>query len=174
MRIEFLPWHGNLQRFPLEQRVPADLHLVRQLAPAADEVREVAAAFRLPCPSAAVIRRAARAEMGRHLAGLALPRRPWWQRRSTLEVLLAPRCETAVAACVAFEQALRQALVVQEAARLAEACGDRDATARLMDEAERDAAAAGAAFLLAARRCEELEGAVKAVRAALRGESQRS
>jgi hypothetical protein len=136
MRIEYLPWHLHVARFPLERRVPADLRLVRMLAPAADDIQAVAAAFHLPPLMTAAVRRAAQAETARHLARLALPHVPWRQRRSTLKLLLAPECETAVAACVAFEQALHQAHVVQEAARRADVCGDSDAAARLMDEAE--------------------------------------
>lgn len=48
MRLELMPIHPNVVRFPLERRVAPSLSLVRQIAPDPREVAVVAEVFGLP------------------------------------------------------------------------------------------------------------------------------
>ena len=48
MRLEFMPLHLNVVRFPLERRLPPSLRVLRAIAPDLREAAMVAEAFGLP------------------------------------------------------------------------------------------------------------------------------
>ena len=50
MRIEFIPGHENVERFPLERRLHPQVNTLREMCPDPHEVRCLAEAFQLPEP----------------------------------------------------------------------------------------------------------------------------
>jgi hypothetical protein len=157
---------SELVGFPLERRAPT-LDQVRRAAPDIREVEGTAEAFGLEPPSP-LLRHEADAAMARRIAETALPTVAA-ARAARLEGMLQPLLTTAADACRAMEDASRRAAQAQ---RSALAARRTDGQGQEALEAEADARMMEVARLLVAahHRCEEAEGAARAIRLASRGE----
>ena len=167
MHIELLPGLDNVIRFPLERRVRPTLALLREIAPDVREVLQVAEAFGLEPPPHRL-----RQEVDRQTAEYILnemPAEPDASRRAALEGLLAPVVTAAVAACRASHDASVAAVALQERWAAAKASGSLWA-APLEARAEALTVRAAEVLVVAHTRCEEAEGAARAVNLALRGD----
>ena len=167
MRLEFMPIHPNVVRFPLERRVAPSLSLVRQIAPDPREVAVVAEVFGLP-PVTTAWRQDADAAMAARLRRQTLPVEPE-ARRLALGRLLRPLVVRAVQACVRAEQVLGAAVEAQQRHLETEQAGFLYARS-LRVAADAWAVAGVHAFVAAFRRSEEAEGAARAIGLARRGE----
>lgn len=125
MRLEFMPVHLNVVRFPLERRVPPSLRLLRAIAPDLREVALVAEAFGLP-DIRADLRHLADARMAERLAEERLPVEPQ-ARRSALKLIMRPLVVRAVRACSRGSKMLDEAIAAQGRYLLAQQAGDRTA-----------------------------------------------
>ena len=170
MHTEPLPGQDNVVRFPVERRVRPTLELLREIAPDVREVSLVADTFGLEEPPHA-LRHEVDARTAEYIAG-QVPPEPGEARRAVLDGLLAPLVAAAVEACRASHDASLAAAAMRERQQAAEAVGSfwveplRERT---------DALTLRAAELLleAHARCQEAEGAARAVGFARRGEPWR-
>jgi hypothetical protein len=161
-----VPGISELVRFPLERCAPT-LDQVRRAAPDIREVEGTAEAFDLEPPSP-LVRHEADAAMARRIAETVLSAVAA-ARVARLEGMLQPLLTAAAAVCRAMEEARRRAAQAQQLALAARRAGgqgqeaiEAEADSRMMEAAE---------LLLAAHhRCEEAEGAARAVRLASCGE----
>ena len=163
MRLEFMPVHFNIVRFPLERRLPPSRRVLRAIAPDLREADIVAEAFGLP-EITSDVRHVFDAQMAKRLADERLPTEPR-ARRAALLLIMRPLVVRAVRACSRAMRAQRRYLLAQQ-------IGDRKANA-LSDAADAAASAAAHAFDAAARRSEEVKGAARALDLALQGETWR-
>ena len=170
MRLEFMPVHFNVVRFPLERRLPPSLRVLRAIAPDLREAAIVAEAFGLP-EITSDVRHVFDAQMAKRLADERLPTEPR-ARRAALLLIMRPLVVRAVRACSRAAEMLDEAMRAQRRYLLAQQMGDRKANA-LSDAADAAASAAAHAFDAAARRSEEVEGAARALDLALQGETWR-
>lgn len=168
MRIELPPGLTNVIRFPVERRARPTLDLLREIAPDAREVGNVAEAFGLDYPVVG-LRDAADAGTAEYIHQ-HVPSEPGEVRQVALQRVLEPLLTQAVAACrdahdaaVAAGEAQQQLVQAKtEGGFWIEALGQR------ADELSERAAE----LLVQAHLCtEEAEGAARAVRIAERGET---
>lgn len=164
------PGTGKIIRFPLERRGPPSapppaaaaptLDLMRALAPDPRVVLATADAFGLD-PLPPDLRRRADAETAAWIEEQT-PAEPGPGRDALLTDLLQPVVAGAVAACRASADAWTRAEAAEAALRLARAAGRAD-TAAAAERLDALAGAAAAMGLDARARCEEAEGAARAV-----------
>ena len=161
------PGQDNVVRFPMERRVRPTLELMREIAPDVREVSLVAETFGLE-PSYG-LRHEVDARTAEYIAD-QVPDEPGEARGAMLADLLAPLVAAAVEACRTSHDASRLA---EEMRRKAEAAA-RGPWAEPL-RARADAATLRAAELLleAHARCEEAEGAQRAIGFARRREAWR-
>ena len=168
MHIELLPGQDNVVRFPVELRARPSMELVREIAPDSREVGLAALSFGVEEP-AHDLRHQVDRDTAEHILNAVVPE-PGEARRLALEGLLTPFLKAAVEACWASGEASRQLAVVQQRALDAQTAGSPWAEQRgeLADGQSRRAVEL---LLEAHARCEEAEGAARAVGMALRGET---
>ena len=167
MRLEFMPLHLNVVRFPLERRLPPSLRVLRAIAPDLREAAMVAEAFGLP-ELTPELRGASEAKMARRLREERVPTEPA-ARRAALALMGRPWVAGAVRACSRAAEMMAEAGMAQRRYVVVLELGDVRATA-LGFAADTAALAAAHAFLAAARRSEEVEGAMRALDLACNGE----
>jgi len=168
MQIELLPGLDNVIRFPVEQRARPTLGLVREIAPDSREVSLVALSFGLEEPSPGLRDRVDR-ETAEHILNAVSPE-PGEARTVELNGMLAPLVRAAVAACQASHDASHLLRSAQERALAAEGFGNLWAD-QLRSRADEWSLHSAEVLLAAHARCEEVEGAARAVGMALRGET---
>lgn len=168
MHIELLPGLDNVVRFPVELRARPTLDLMREIAPDSREVSLVAEAFGLKEPAHALRHQADR-DTAEHILNAVAPE-PGEARRLALEGLLRPLVKAAVEACRAADEVSRLLMPAQERALAAEGYGNLWAD-RLRERADELSQRSAELLLAAHARCEEAEGAARAVGMALRGET---
>ncbi len=168
MQIELLPGLDNVIRFPVEQRARPTLALVREIAPDSREVSLVAESFGLE-ETARGMRDRVDQKTAEHILN-ALPREPDEARTAELHGMLAPLVRAAVEACRASHDASHLLRSSQERVLAAQAAGSLWAE-QLGEHADRLSQQSAELLLAAHARCEEVEGAARAVGMALRGET---
>lgn len=168
MRIETMPGTTNVVLFPLERRAPPTLELMRELAPDPRVVFGTAEAFDLDPPPDG-LRQRVDAETAEWILN-QVPARPGPEREAALAQLLGPLVGRAVAACRASGDAWDAAEAAQESVLAAQAAGRR-AVAAHAGRAGALARAAAELRVFAYARCQEAEGAARAVSFARRGRS---
>lgn len=170
MNVDLLPGQDNVVRFPVERRARPTLDLMREIAPDSREVSLWAEGFGLEEPPHD-LRRRVDARTAKYIAD-QVPPEPGEARRAALEALLAPLVEEAVRACRdAHDAALANAEAQRR--RLEAATAGRPWAEHLRGRADEAARRAAELLIEAHARCEEAEGAARAVDFARRGEPWR-
>jgi hypothetical protein len=168
MRIELVAGATNVVRFPVERRARPTMDLLREIAPDVREALNVVESFGLPMP-AHDARHTADAEMADHIINHVRPE-PGPQRRASLEALLEPMVISAVAACRTAHDAALAAMEAQQ--RVVDAQTQGGYWLQPMEERAEGLTVTAAQLLVEAHlRSEEAEGANRAVRMAMRGET---
>ena len=170
MHIEPLPGQDNVVRFPVERRVRPTLDLLREIAPDVREVSLVAETFGLEQPRHD-LRHQVDARTAEYIAD-QVPDEPGEARRALLDGLLAPLVAAAVEACRASHDASLAAASMRERQQAAEAVGSFW-VASLRERTDALTLRAAELLLEAHARCQEAEGAARAVGFARRGEPWR-
>jgi hypothetical protein len=168
MHIELLPGQDNVVRFPVELRARPSMGLVREIAPDSREVGLAALSFGVEEPAHDLRHRVDR-DTAEHIMNVVAPE-PGEARRLALEELLSPLVKAAVEACRASGEASRQLAVMQQRALEAQTVGSPWAE-QMGERADEQSHRAVELLLEAHARCEEAEGAARAVGMALRGET---
>jgi len=168
MHIELLPGQDNVVRFPVELRARPSMGLIREIAPDSREVGLAALSFGVEEPAHDLRHRVDR-DTAEHILNAVAPE-PGEVRRLALEGLLTPLVKAAVEACRASSEASHQLAVAQQRALNAQTVGSLWAE-QLGGQADEQSRRAVELLLEAHARCEEAEGAGRAVGMALRGET---
>ena len=169
MHIELLPGQDNVVRFPIEHRARPTLALMREIAPDVREVSLVAETFGLE-PSYG-LRHEVDARTAEYIVD-QVPDEPGETRGAMLADLLAPLVVAAVEACRASHDASLAAAAMRERQQAAEAVGSVWVTS-LRERTDALTLRAAELLLEAHARCQEAEGAARAVGFARRGEAWR-
>ena len=158
MRLEFVPTHANVIKFPVERRVRPSLTLLRHIAPAADEVAGLAASITAP-PIRSMSRLEGRASMAACVSEHVIPI-DVRARQHVLNRLLRPYLLAAIQACGHAEWFLARA---KEAGdwRLASSPASSDIAGSIARAAHAASTTAVKAFIAAFQKCEEAEGAAE-------------
>jgi hypothetical protein len=168
MRIELVAGATNVVRFPVERRVRPTMDLLRELAPDVREAMNVAESFGLSTPEHDA-RHTADAEMADHIMNHVRPE-PGPQRRASLEALLEPVIVRAVTACRAAHDTALAAMEAQQ--RVVDAQSQGGYWLQPLEERAETLTITAAQLLVEAHlRSEEAEGANRAVRMAMHGET---
>ena len=167
MNIELLPGLTNVIRFPLEERARPTYELLREIEPDLREVMSVAEAFGLAGYDAN-LKDATDRETACYLAEQVLPiAGPDLNR--TLDGMVAPAVERAVAACRAAHASSLRTVLAQQ--RLHAATVGGSAWLAPLEERAQAATLETAELLVAASaRCQEVRGMRRAIGFARKGE----
>ncbi len=168
VKIELMAGTTNVVRFPVERRARPTMDELRKLAPDVREAMNFAESFGLSMPEHDA-RHMADAEMADHIANHVRPE-PGSQRKASLEALLEPLIVRAVAACRAAHDAALAATEAQQ--RLVDAQSQGGYWLQPLEERAETLTITAAQLLVEAHlRSEEAEGANRAVRMAMHGET---
>jgi hypothetical protein len=166
MRVELLPGMSNVIRFPVELRALSTLELLRDIAPDVREVLNLVEAFGMEVPMLDLRERADAATA--EYIGNQVPTHGQ-ERDGMLRVLQDEAVAPAVAAARAAHDASVEAAEAQQVLLHAQ-MAEHFWIDPLRERAERLTERAALLLVEAHVRSEEAEGAVRAVRLALRGE----